>query len=176
MKTILLLSDNHSYIEDDVLEHAVGVDEIWNAGDIGDPIVLDKLEAIAPVKAVYGNIDTQEIRDRIPLNQIFDCEGVKVMITHIGGYPGRYNKRVYAMIKQTQPDLYICGHSHICKVMRDSSNNLIHMNPGACGNHGFHKFRTMLKFDIKKGKIENLVVIELGKRGAIEKATYGEAY
>ena len=168
MKKVLLLSDNHSYIEDDVLEHATDVDEIWNAGDIGNEEVILKLQKLAPLKAVYGNIDTGVVRDEWPLNEIFEFEGMKVLMTHIGGYPGRYNKRTYALIKKHQPDLYICGHSHICKIMRDRENDLIHMNPGACGNHGFHKFRTMIKFDCHQGKLENIVIIELGKRGVLK--------
>jgi len=167
MKKILLLSDTHSYMEEDVLKHVREADEVWHGGDVGKLEVLDKLEALKPVKGVYGNIDTADVRERLPLNNMFECQGVKVFITHIGGYPGRYYKRVAALIKEYQPDLYICGHSHITKVMRDKDNDLLHMNPGACGNHGFHKFRTMLRFQCHEGKIENLDLIELGARGAL---------
>ena len=165
MTTIALISDTHSFLGDDVIEHLQDVDEIWHGGDIGNPKIIDTLEAIKPLRVVYGNIDGQEIRKDFPLNDEWICDGVRVFMTHIGGYPGRYTKRVYHLLKVAQPDLYICGHSHICKVMRDPAMNLIHMNPGACGHEGFHHLRTMLLFDCNDGKIENLRVVELGSRG-----------
>ncbi len=164
MKKIVLISDTHSFLGTDVIEHLQGADEIWHAGDIGDPKLIEKIGAIAPLKAVYGNIDTAEVRDQCPLNNIFVCEGVKVLMTHIGGYPGRYTKRVYALLQKEQPQLYICGHSHICKVIRDKSLDVLHMNPGACGIEGFHKFRTMLRFVCKDGEIDDLELIELGHK------------
>lgn len=167
MKKIALISDTHSYLGEDVLPFVTDVDEIWHAGDIGDPKVLDKLESIGKVITVYGNIDGKDMRHRIPLNQIWECEGLKVFMTHIGGYPGRYTKRVYGLIKKEQPGLYICGHSHILKVMRDKENDLLHMNPGACGIVGFHKFRTLLTFDVEDGKVENLNAVELGLRATV---------
>jgi len=166
MKKICLVSDTHSHIGVDVLEQCEDVDEIWHAGDVGSLEVLDKLrETGKEIKAVYGNIDNSRIRADLELNLHFSCEGVTVFITHIGGYPGRYTKRVKAILKESKPDLYICGHSHICKVVPDRSLSLLHMNPGACGQVGFHRFRTLLKFDCENSKIKNLRVVELGKRG-----------
>ena len=144
-----------------------GVDEVWHAGDIGSTAVANEISKLKTLKGVYGNIDGHELRSQFPENQIFSCQGVKVLITHIGGYPGRYNSRVKKLIDEEKPQLYICGHSHILKVMKDRKNKLLHMNPGACGIQGFHKLKTLLRFKLNKGKIENLEAIELGKRGAI---------
>ena len=165
MKKIALISDTHSYLGEDVIEHLQDVDEIWHGGDVGNFDVIEKLEKIKPLKAVYGNIDGTKVRAEFPLNLEWDCEGVKVFMTHIGGYPGRYTKRVKELLQDIKPDLYICGHSHICKVMMDKKLNILHMNPGACGHSGFHQFRTMLLFDCTNGKVENLRLVELGKRG-----------
>ena len=166
---ISLISDNHSFDGADVLEHLKGSDEIWHAGDIGSLVSLEQISAIAPVRAVYGNIDDTDVRNVYPLDLHWTCEGLKVYMTHIGGYPGRYKKRVYTELKKSQPDLYICGHSHICKVVRDKSLDLLHMNPGAYGHHGFHKIRTMLKFSILDGEMTDLRVVELGYRGVTNK-------
>ncbi len=165
MKKIALISDTHSWLDTDVLEHLQHVDEIWHGGDVGSLDVLDKLEAIKPVRAIYGNIDDRSIRDRLPLNNIFECEGVKVLMTHIGGYPGRYTKRVKALLESERPYLYICGHSHICKVMKDKRLDILHMNPGACGIAGFHQFRTMLLFECEDGAVNNLQLVEFGLKG-----------
>lgn len=167
MKKIALISDTHSYLGDDVIPFLEAADEIWHGGDVGDPKILDRLEQIKPTKVVYGNIDDKVLRNRIPLNEIWECEGLKVFMTHIGGYPGRYTKRVFKMIKQEQPGLYICGHSHILKVMPDKENGLLHMNPGACGVVGFHKFRTILTFEVADGKVQNLNAVELGLRSTV---------
>jgi len=167
MKKIALISDTHSYLGKDVMPFLEAADEIWHGGDIGDPKVLDKLEAIKPTRSVYGNIDDKDLRLRIPLNEIWECEGMKVFMTHIGGYPSRYTKRVSKIIREEKPNLYICGHSHILKVMPDKINGLLHMNPGACGVAGFHKFRTILTFGIDNGKIESLNAVELGLRSNI---------
>ncbi|MBY0068010.1 MULTISPECIES: metallophosphoesterase family protein [Empedobacter] len=163
MKKILLLSDTHSYIDDRILEYAQQADEIWHAGDIGDISVTDKLAEIKPLRAVYGNIDDNKARAEFPLNNRFTLEGVDVWITHIGGYPGKYNPTIRKEITENPPKLFICGHSHILKVMPDKQLGLIHMNPGAVGKHGFQKVRTMLRFELNKGKIENLEVIEFKK-------------
>ncbi|MGV0928519.1 MULTISPECIES: metallophosphoesterase [unclassified Empedobacter] len=163
MKKILLLSDTHSYIDDRILEYAQQADEIWHAGDIGDISVTDKLAKIKPLRAVYGNIDDNKARAEFPLNNRFTLEGVDVWITHIGGYPGKYNPAIRKEITENPPKLFICGHSHILKVMPDKQLGLIHMNPGAVGKHGFQKVRTMLRFELNKGKIENLEVIEFKK-------------
>jgi putative phosphoesterase len=122
---------------------------------------------LKPFKGIYGNVDGHELRSQFPENQIFRCEGVKVLMTHIGGYPGRYNARVKKLILEEKPQLYICGHSHILKVVQDRKNNLLHMNPGACGVHGFHQIRTLLRFELNQGKIEKLEAVELGQRGSI---------
>jgi uncharacterized protein len=156
-----------SYYGDEITEHLLDVDEIWHAGDIGNLSSIEKYRQMALFRGVYGNIDDQSVRDIFPLNEIFICEGIKVFMTHIGGYPGRYVSRVYQLIKQEKPNLYICGHSHICKVVPDKANNLLHMNPGAYGHHGFHKVRTILKFEADNGKIQNLRVVELGLRGIV---------
>lgn len=166
---ISLISDNHSYDGADVLEHLKGSDEIWHAGDIGSIESLKQIKAIAPVKAVYGNIDDSDVRLEYPLNLEWDCEGLKIFMTHIGGYPGRYKERVRKLLEEIKPDLYICGHSHICKVMKDKKLDLLHMNPGAYGHHGFHKMRTILKFEIKDKDLSNLRVVELGYRGVTNK-------
>ena len=163
MKKILLLSDTHSYIDDRILEYAQQADEIWHAGDIGDISVTDKLAEIKPLRAVYGNIDDNKARAEFPLNNRFTLEGVNVWITHIGGYPGKYNPAIRKEITENPPKLFICGHSHILKVMPDKQLGLIHMNPGAVGKHGFQKVRTMLRFELNKGRIENLEVIEFKK-------------
>lgn len=165
MKKIALISDNHSYAGKEVLDHLQDVDEIWHAGDIGDLTSIDEIKKLAKFTAVYGNIDEQETRLIYPENQIFMCEEVKVFMTHIGGYPGKYNTRVKKIILLEKPQIYICGHSHICKVMNDKDNQLIHMNPGAYGHHGFHVIRTILKFSIDGSKIQDLVAVELGRRG-----------
>ena len=161
MKKILLLSDTHSHIDERILHYAGEADEIWHAGDIGKTDVTDKLKQIGPLRAVYGNIDDPEIRKEFPLNQRFMCEEVDVWITHIGGYPGKYSPAIREEIRQNPPKLFICGHSHILKVMNDKNLGLLHMNPGAAGQHGFHKKRTMLRFQIDKKEIKELEVIEL---------------
>lgn len=165
MKRIALLSDTHGVIDSNLYKYVESCDEIWHAGDIGTLTVSDTLANWKPLRAVYGNIDGASLRAVHPENQIFSVEGVKVLMTHIGGYPKRYTARVLQLIKQERPQLYICGHSHILKVMFDSTHNCLHMNPGACGNHGFHKVKTLLRFTLANGKIENLEVIELGQRG-----------
>lgn len=164
MTKILLLSDTHSYIDDSILKYASQADEIWHAGDIGDLAVTDALKAVKPLKAVYGNIDNAEARNEFPLHQRFRCEQVDVWITHIGGYPGRYSPAIREEIRLNPPRIFITGHSHILKVMPDKKLNLIHMNPGAAGKHGFHKLRTMLRFEIDGKAIQNLEVIEFDRR------------
>ena len=160
MKKILLLSDSHGYMGEEILKHIRSCDEVWHAGDIGDLTVTDAIKKLKPLRAVYGNIDGAKARSEFPLHQKFNIEGIKVWITHIGGYPNRYSKNVREAIKDECPDLFISGHSHILKVMLDRKLNLLHMNPGAIGKHGFHKVRTMLRFCIANGKIKQLEVIE----------------
>ena len=164
MTKILLLSDTHSHLDDVILKYAKQADEIWHAGDIGDISVTDRLAKIKPIKAVFGNIDNHVIQKEFPLNNRFLCEDVDVLITHIGGYPPKYNARTRPEIQTNPPKLFICGHSHILKVIMDKKLGVLHMNPGACGKHGFHQVRTMLRFVIDGANIKDLEVIELGKR------------
>jgi len=160
LKKILLLSDTHSHIDNDILKYVKQADEVWHAGDIGNLTVTDTLKQLKPLRAVFGNIDDDKARKEFPLNNRFTCEGVDVWITHIGGYPSRYDKRIREALYRNPPKLFICGHSHILKVMPDKKNGLLHMNPGAIGKHGFHTVRTMLRFEVDKGTIQNLEVIE----------------
>lgn len=163
MKKILLLSDTHNYIDDKILKYVKQADEVWHAGDIGNLKVTDAIKKLKPLRAVYGNIDDAKARLEFPEHNRFKCEDVNVWITHIGGYPNRYDIRVREIIKQNPPDLFICGHSHILKVMSDKKLNLLHMNPGAIGKYGIHNVRTMLRFEIDGNKIQNLEVIEINR-------------
>lgn len=169
MKKILLLSDTHSCIDEKIIKYANLADEIWHAGDIGDLYVTDELRKIAPLRAVFGNIDDAKARLDFPLDNRFTCENVDVLMTHIGGYPDRYNDRIKKILQANPPKLFISGHSHILKVMFDKKLNLLHMNPGAAGVSGFHQTRTMLRFEVAESEIKNLEIIELGLRGASSK-------
>ena len=160
MKQIALLSDTHHTLDERFYPHFQQADEIWHAGDIGDISVSDKLKKIKPLRGVYGNIDDQKIRAEFPLHNKFICEKVNVWITHIGGYPKRYNPKILKELKSNPPDLFISGHSHILKVINDKQLDLLHINPGAIGKHGLHRVRTMIQFEINGKKIENLSVIE----------------
>jgi putative phosphoesterase len=164
MKKILLLSDTHSHIDAQILKYVKLADEVWHAGDIGVIEVADTIKNLKPLKAVYGNIDDKTVRSEYPLDLKFSCEDVPVWITHIGGYPNKYNQRIREEIKANPPKIFISGHSHILKVQFDNKLNCLHMNPGAAGKHGFHKVRTMLRFEIDKTEIKNLEVIELETR------------
>lgn len=164
MKKILLLSDTHSYLDDKILKHVSWADEVWHAGDIGDLQVTDTLKKLKPLRAVCGNIDNKEARMEFPLNNRFWCEEVEVLITHIGGYPGKYNAAIRQELQLHPPKLFICGHSHILKVQFDQQLHLLHMNPGAAGIHGFHQVRTMLRFIIDGTEIKDLEIIEFEKR------------
>jgi len=162
---ILLLSDTHSYIDERILEYVKQADEVWHAGDIGDLTVTDQIKKHRPLRAVYGNIDNGEARLEFPLDLHFECEGMKIWMTHIGGYPGKYPSRIKEQLRLHRPDVFICGHSHILKVQFDKQFNCLAINPGAAGIYGFHQIRTMLRFEINFGKIQNMEIIELGKRG-----------
>jgi uncharacterized protein len=164
MTKILLLSDTHSYIDDTILKYVALADQVWHAGDIGDLVVTDTLQKMKPLRAVYGNIDDAKARLEFPLHNRFVCEGVNVWITHIGGYPGKYNPSIREEMELNPPNLFICGHSHILKVMFDKKHNCLHMNPGACGKSGFHQVRTMLRFVIDGEKIKDLEIIEIEKK------------
>ena len=165
MKKILLLSDTHSYIDAQILKFVKQADEVWHAGDIGDLKVTDTIKSFKPLRAVYGNIDDSDARLEFPLDNKFTIENISVWMTHIGGYPGKYNLRVREELQKNNPQLFICGHSHILKIQFDKKLNILHLNPGASGNHGFHKVRTMIRFVIDKDKIKDMEVIELATRG-----------
>lgn len=164
MKKILLLSDTHSFIDDQILKYINQADEVWHAGDIGNLNVTDTIKGLKPLRAVYGNIDDKDARAEFKEDEFFELEQIRVFITHIGGYPGRYKPRVRDIIAVRQPTIFICGHSHILKVQYDEKYNVLHLNPGAAGKHGFHKVRTMLRFELDSGNIKNLEIIELAKR------------
>ncbi|MEO6849998.1 MAG: metallophosphoesterase family protein [Mucilaginibacter sp.] len=161
MTRIGLLSDTHSYLDDAVFKHFENCDEIWHAGDFGNIELADKLAAFKPLRGVYGNIDDKEVRIVYPENLRFKCENVDVWMTHIGGYPDHYNPAVKKEIYTNPPKLFICGHSHILKVIYDKKIGCLHLNPGAAGKHGWHKVRTLLRFSINDEKIENMEIIEL---------------
>ncbi len=164
MKKILLLSDTHSFIDEQIIKFVKQADEVWHAGDIGDIKVTDALKKIKTLRAVYGNIDGKEARSEFLLDNKFTLEGFNVWITHIGGYPNRYNPRIKDELKKATPNLFICGHSHILKIEYDKKLNLLHLNPGAVGHYGIHKVRTMLRFELNNRKIENMEIIELPKK------------
>ncbi len=164
MKKILLLSDTHSHVDETIMKYVDQADEVWHAGDIGNLNVTDTIKKRKPLRAVYGNIDDDKARLEFPLHNRFKCEDVDVWITHIGGYPGKYNPIIRAEITTNPPKLFICGHSHILKVMFDKKLNLLHMNSGAAGLSGFHQVRTMLRFVIDGDKIKDLEIIEIGNK------------
>jgi hypothetical protein len=170
MRKIGLLSDTHCFIEPKVFDFFKDCDEIWHAGDFGNIETLDKLAEFKPLKGVYGNIDGQEIRLVFKKHLKFRCEDVKVWITHTGGYPGKYDQSVKPGIFQDPPDLFISGHSHILKVIYDKKLNLLHINPGAAGNTGFHKVKTLLRFSIEGKEIKDLEIMEI-KRNFAENNT-----
>lgn len=161
MTRIGLLSDTHAYWDEKYYKYFMECDEIWHAGDIGSETLIKKLAEIKPVRAVYGNIDGQNIRMDFPKVAVFTIEKVKVLMTHIGGYPGKYNPEIKPIINSEKPNLFISGHSHILKVMFDKKLNCLHINPGAAGKTGFHKVRTLVRFSIEQDKIKDLEVIEL---------------
>lgn len=165
MKKILLLSDTHGFLDQRMLSHIEQADEVWHAGDWGTLAVSDYIKKLKPLRGVWGNIDGHELRTEHPMNNRFVCEGVDVLITHIGGYPGKYSPAIRNEIKARPPKLFICGHSHILKVMRDNELGLLHINPGAAGIKGFHTVRTMVRFKVDNGQISAIEAIELGKRG-----------
>jgi putative phosphoesterase len=166
MTRIGLLSDTHSYLDEKMLHHFAQVDEIWHAGDVGNKEVYDKLLEVKPVKGVYGNIDDASIQQFFPRVLQFTCEEVRVLITHIGGYPPKYNAHSLPLIQSYRPNLFITGHSHILKIMYDNANQVLHMNPGAAGTHGWHQQRTIVRFNIHGNNIQDCEVIELGSRSA----------
>jgi putative phosphoesterase len=164
MTRIGLISDTHSYLDEAVFKHFADRDEIWHAGDFGTLELADQLAAFKPLKGVYGNIDDKDLRLVYPEHLRFKCEEIDVWMTHIGGYPDRYSANVKPEIYTNPPQLFITGHSHILKVIFDKKINCLHLNPGAAGKQGWHKVRTLMKFDINGNKIENLNVVELSRR------------
>ena len=158
------MADTHGYLDEAVFKHFEHCDEIWHAGDFGSIALAEKLAAFKPLKGVYGNIDDLSVSTVYPENLIFTCEKVIVFMTHIGGYPPSYNSRVKPLMREHRPQLFVAGHSHILKVMYDEKLQCLHMNPGAAGNQGWHKVRTIIRFAIDGSDIKNCEVIELGKR------------
>jgi putative phosphoesterase len=169
-----LLSDTHGFLDESIFTYFAACDEIWHAGDFGPVTLLDRLKAFKPFRGVYGNVDGPEIRSEVPGHASWECEGVRVYMTHVGGYPGNYDKRARREIVAREPDLFICGHSHILRVMRDSTLDLLHMNPGACGRHGWHQVRTLLRFRVEAGKVSEVEAIELGPRSSASAAAGGQ--
>ncbi|MFO8029544.1 MAG: metallophosphoesterase family protein [Cyclonatronaceae bacterium] len=165
MLKIGLISDTHHYLDPQVADYFNGVDEIWHSGDFGNIDIANELGKVATVTGVYGNIDGQDIRSVFPLHQRFSKEGVDVWMTHIGGNPGRYALPIKSALEENPPDLFICGHTHILKIARDyEKGDMIYMNPGAAGVHGFHEFRTVVRFALENGRLQDVEVINLGKR------------
>jgi putative phosphoesterase len=165
-----LLSDSHGELDPAIFKYFDGCDEVWHAGDFGNVETLDTLKRFKPTRGVYGNVDGAELRAELPQDLSWDCDGLNVYMTHIGGYPGHYDRRAKAEILGRRPGLFICGHSHILKVMRDPALNLLHMNPGACGYYGWHNVRTLLRFSVEAGKISGLEAIELGPRSRTKRS------
>lgn len=165
MKKIGLLSDTHDYWDDKFETHFSECDEIWHAGDIGSLALANKFESLKSFRAVWGNIDDYSTRYTYPEINRFTIEDVDVMITHIGGYPGRYDPKIKSKLFANPPKLFICGHSHILKVMYDKKIECLHMNPGAAGKYGFHQVRTLLRFVLDASDIRDLEIIELGQKG-----------
>ena len=161
MKKILLLSDTHGHVDDHMIKYLKKSDEVWHAGDIGTTQVTDTISSLKPLRAVFGNIDNHELRLSFPKELLFECEDINIYMTHIGGRPGRYAKGISEKIKSIKPKIFICGHSHILKIQYDKVNQLLFINPGAIGKHGFHKVRTMVRFEIDKSDIKNMEVIEV---------------
>jgi len=165
MTRIGLISDTHSYLDPLVFDYFENCDEIWHLGDIGSESIITELQNFKPLRVVYGNIDTPYLQKTLPEVDVFDLEGLKVMLIHIGAIPPRYNPKIKALLKKHSPNLFLCGHSHILKVIKDPNTvGLVYINPGAAGKHGFHHVRTLMKMELHDGKVVNLEVNELGKR------------
>jgi hypothetical protein len=160
-----LLSDTHGFLDYAVFAYLTDCDEVWHAGDFGSMQVLDRLRSFRPTRGVYGNIDDGRVRAELSRDLEWECEGVRVYMTHIGGYPGRYDARAKKELLRRRPGLFICGHSHILRVMRDQALGLVHMNPGAAGHQGWHVIRTLLRFTVEAGRLSAAEAIELGPRG-----------
>ena len=159
-----LISDTHGTFDAPLMDFLQPVDEIWHAGDFGNLATAQKIASFRPLKGVYGNCDGQDIRLEYPLYQLFGCCGMKVLMTHIGGYPGRYDPRARALIDGLRPVIFVCGHSHVLKVINDHKRDMLVINPGAAGIFGFHIVRTALRFHIDDGHIRDMEVYELDKK------------
>lgn len=164
MTRIGLISDTHNFLDDAVFKHFENCDEIWHAGDFGNLTIAEKLAAFRPLKGVYGNIDGYDVRSVYPELLRWKCEGVEILMCHIGGYPGKYTPIVKTEMKKAPPKLFISGHSHILKVIYDKEFDCLHINPGAAGKEGWHKLRTIVLFNIDKDDIKDCRIVELGKR------------
>jgi putative phosphoesterase len=163
-----LLSDTHGYLDPKIFDYFKACDELWHAGDIGDMQTANELEAFKPLRAVFGNIDNKELQVRFPEDLRFTCGELSILITHIGGAPPNYNPRTKKLLASGVPDVFICGHSHILRIKKDQAyNNMLYLNPGAAGNHGFHHIKTIVRFSVSGKEIKDMEVIELGKRGEI---------
>ncbi|HSI77331.1 MAG TPA: metallophosphoesterase family protein [Lunatimonas sp.] len=165
MKKIALISDSHSHLDTNIFNHFAGVDEIWHAGDIGQEDILHRLPADCVKRIITGNIDDTTMQQKYPSELFFELEGLRILMIHIGGSPPRYAKGIKAKIKSLKPNVFVCGHSHICKVLYDKEMDCLYVNPGAVGNQGFHHMKTMLTFELHAGKVKNMCVVELGRRG-----------
>lgn len=161
-----LISDTHSYLDPNVFEYFKDCDEIWHAGDFGTVGIYDQLNAFKPTIGVYGNIDGMDVRSVVKENLLITRNGLTILLTHIGGSPSKYTARVKSLLALHKPDMFVCGHSHILRVVSDKEySNMLYLNPGAAGKEGFHKMRTVVRFEINAGKVEKMQVIELGTRG-----------
>ena len=161
MKKIGLLSDTHAYWDDKYIQYFSECDEIWHAGDIGNDDIIKRLEKLKPVRAVYGNIDSHNMRLIYPEILRFKIENVEILLTHIGGYPGKYDSKILRELYANTPKLFVCGHSHILKIMYDKRFDMLCVNPGAAGKYGFHQVRTLVRFEIDESDIKNMEIIEL---------------
>jgi putative phosphoesterase len=159
-----LLSDTHGELDEEMFPYLATCDEVWHAGDLGSAAVLDRLKGFKPTRAVYGNIDGAGVRAELARDLEWDCAGIRVYMTHIGGYPGNYDARARKQILKRRPGLFVCGHSHILKIVRDPELGLLHMNPGAAGYHGWHLVRTLVRFTVEEGKLSRVEAVELGPR------------
>lgn len=159
-----MLSDTHGYLDPKIFDYFSEVDEIWHAGDVGSTQVIEELRAFKPLRAVYGNIDDHQIRLQLEETERFWVEDCEVLMTHIAGRPGKYNQKVFEELEKRVPKIFVCGHSHILLVQKDPRFDMLWLNPGACGYKGFHKVKTLLRFEINGSQIQNMEAIEIGKR------------
>lgn len=167
MAYIGVISDTHCFFDKKVMDFLEPVDQIWHAGDFGNIQTWERVASFRPMKGVYGNCDGLDIRQRVPYTQLFDCEGKKILMMHIGGYPGRYDFKAFQLIEAHRPDIFVCGHSHILKVINDKKYNMLTINPGACGISGFHIVRTAIRFKINNGTVSDMEVGEWQKEQSV---------